>query len=275
MIYYYRKNLINIAEIWYNTGERPEKKTDILRYKFADQKKDNAASAEDLYTILIDLSGDEDALFSKIRKNTRYEINRANNRDGVKGITFLELNEKNKGKAGQYIDFYNKFADSKDRSHIDFSDIEQFYNTGTFCIRCVVREGEADFLSAHAYVVSDNTARLHQSSSLFRSSDDVEYRNLVSRANRFLHWDDMVYFKNGGRVLYYDFGGWYGGEGTTESFKEQLLINQFKESFGGEKKQEYSYIIPLTMKGKFAVCIRTIIKTSKKIIKKIHVPEKQ
>jgi hypothetical protein len=263
MIYYRRKNLIRIAEVWYNFSEEHQKKVDIIRYKFVTEKVNNTASFEELYTILLDLSKNNEELLSQLRKNTRYEINRAREKDNIKCFTFFEKNEKNEKKISQYIDFYNAFAASKNRSAIKFSDIKQFYENETICIRYALKEGdESEILTMHAYIVSDNTARLHQSSSLFRTREDSEYKNLVARANRFLHWDDILYFKNKGLSLY-DLGGWYGGQ----LLKEQLLINQFKESFGGEKKQEYSYIVPVSINGKIAVWFHAMFRHLKNILK--------
>jgi hypothetical protein len=262
MIYYRRKNLTNIAEIWYNVSERPQTKVDIKRYKFVTKKTNEAASFEELYTILIDLSKSDMELFGLIRKNTRYEINRAREKDNIKCLAFFEKNEKDMEKIHQYINFYNAFAKTKNRSSIKFSDIKQFYDNETFCIRYALKEDASEILTMHAYVISDNTARLHQSSSLFRSHQDSEYKNLVARANRLLHWDDILYFKDKGLALY-DLGGWYGGQ----ILKEQLLINQFKESFGGEKKREYSYIVPVSMQGKIAVGFRSMFKHIESFIK--------
>jgi lipid II:glycine glycyltransferase (peptidoglycan interpeptide bridge formation enzyme) len=261
MIYYRKKNGAKMAEIWYNFDEKLVEKVDVLRYKYVTQKQDTAASFEELWTLLTDLEKSDDELFLQINKTCKYQINRAKNKDGVVGETLLETGEKNEQKITQYIDFFNTFADSKGRSHIDFSDLEQFYDSGTFCVRTVV-SGDGTALTMHGYVVSDNTARLHQSSSLFRNSEDAEYRNMVGRANRLLHWEDMLYFKQLG-IKYYDFGGWFGGEATTENYKEQLLINQFKESFGGEKKQEYSFIMPASFLGKAAVKIHSVLKRGK------------
>jgi lipid II:glycine glycyltransferase (peptidoglycan interpeptide bridge formation enzyme) len=111
----------------------------------------------------------------------------------------------------------------------------------------------------HACVVSDGRARMHQSSSHFRSSDDSELRRLIGRANRYLQWDDILYFKNMG-LDYYDFGGWYGGGSDTE----KLAINQFKESFGGEKQKEFTYMAPLTLRGRIAVFLWQLVKRQKR-----------
>jgi hypothetical protein len=261
MIYYKEKKGTKIAEIWYNYNEQPVGKIDVLRYKYVTKRKEKAASFEELWTLLLDLEKPEGELFSGIRKNTRYEINRAKNKDNIEHTTLLEKGEMNEEKINRYIDFFNAFADSKNRSHIYFSDIEQFYDNGTLCVRSVSTNNTP--LIMHAYVISDNTARLYQSSSLFRNSHDGGYKNLVSRANRFLHWQDMLYFKQIGDIRWYDFGGWYGGEAITKSYNEQLLIDQFKESFGGEKRREYSFIEPVSVLGKIAVSVHSILKHSK------------
>jgi len=114
--------------------------------------------------------------------------------------------------------------------------------------------------------VSDNTARLHQSSSLFRAACDKETRSMIGRSNRLLHWEDILYFKDAG-LRWYDFGGWYGGPETTGTYAEQLLINQFKESFGGEKKREYSFIVPVSLKGRIAVHGRAVLKAMQAAVK--------
>jgi hypothetical protein len=68
----------------------------------------------------------------------------------------------------------------------------------------------------------------------------------------------------GAPIRWYDCGGWYGGEATSQSYREQLLIDQFKESFGGEKKREYSFIEPASFLGKIAVSIHSAIGAVKK-----------
>jgi lipid II:glycine glycyltransferase (peptidoglycan interpeptide bridge formation enzyme) len=266
MIYYKKKSGIKMAEIWYNYEEKPDRKIDVLRYKYVAERKEKAASFEELWTLLIDLTKHEDELFSLIRKNTRYEINRAKNKDGVQCFTLLEKGGKNAEKLLQYIDFFNAFADSKNRSRINFSDIEQFYENKTFCARYAA-DGDGKILAMHAYIVSDGTARLYQSSSLFRNAANAEIRNMIGRANRLLHWNDILFFKNAG-MRYYDFGGWYGGAASTGTYAEQLLINQFKESFGGEKKQEYSFIISSSFWGIIAAAFHSLLDAVKKTRRK-------
>jgi hypothetical protein len=251
MTYYRKKKLITIAETWYDTREEPQKKADIVKYKFVDEKREGAVLGEDLFTLINDLTEPEEAIFSRIRKNTRYEINRAKNKDAVECAAFLGPGEKDAEKIGVYIDFFNAFTASKKRSAITFEDIRQFLEAGTFCVRSAADKDQTPVYTMHAYIISDNRARLYQSSSHYRNSESQERRNLIGRANRLLHWEDMLFFKRMG-LRYYDFGGWYGGLEDGE----KIAINQFKESFGGEKKREYSYMVPRTVLGKSAVFIR-------------------
>jgi hypothetical protein len=158
------------------------------------------------------------------------------------------------------MNYFNEFTASKNRSAVTYSDLRQFYDAGTLCIRYAASQDKSVIYTMHAYIVSDKRARLHQSSSHFRSSSDSEFKNLVGRANRYLHWDDILYFKNMG-LDYYDFGGWYGGQSDTE----KLAINQFKESFGGERQQEYTYVVPISILGKLAVFLQKIHKPKKRI----------
>jgi hypothetical protein len=255
MIYYRKKNGVSIAEIWYGGPEGPEKKSDVVKYKFVEEPREGAVLREDLFTLLLDLGEDEKVLHSHIGKSAKNEINRARERDGVRCGVFLELNEKSREKLDQYIDYFNAFAASKNRSAISFSDLGQFYEAGTLCIRRALIREEPPVLAMHAYIVGDNRARLFQSASHFRESGDPEKRKLIGRANRLLHWEDILYFKDMG-LGYYDFGGWYGGD----TDREKLAINQFKETFGGEKRREYSYMLPLSGAGKIALTIQRILK---------------
>lgn len=254
MIYNRIKKGFKIAEIWYNNSEIPlalQLKPDIIRCHYMDNLTPNAVSKENLFTFIIDLSQSEEEITKDFAKNTRYEINRGRTKDSVQTETFFSTGSKNMEKIQQYIDFFNNFAQSKKRGTVDFTDYEKFFHKDTLCIRVVRDSATLEALSMHAYIVSDGKARLHQSSSLFRNLDDGNERNRIGRVNRFLHFDDIMYFKEQG-ISFYDLGGWYGGNDD----QQKLAINQFKEAFGGKKKPEYSFIIPVTIKGKLSIIVR-------------------
>jgi hypothetical protein len=85
---------------------------------------------------------------------------------------------------------------------------------------------------------------MYFSASHFRGYTDKEYKRLIGRANRLLHWDSMIYFKNEG-LSTYSLGAW----SDDKTNKEQQNINSFKESFGSIIAPQYLYYIPHTILG--------------------------
>lgn len=61
-------------------------------------------------------------------------------------------------------------------------------------------------------------ARIRQlhSASLFRHTPDKDRARLISRANRYHHYCDMLRFRESGYAIF-DFGGWYAGKDDVES----------------------------------------------------------
>jgi lipid II:glycine glycyltransferase (peptidoglycan interpeptide bridge formation enzyme) len=262
MVYYRKKACLNFLEVWYTTSERYKLIPDVIKHRFVQKLPAKASFIENLYTILIDLSSDEEILWESVTKNTRYEIKRAKERDNDEIYTLLQCGDKNKTALHTYIDFFNTFAESKQRSKISYKDLAQFYEAGTLTVRSVVDRESRETLSMHAYIVTDGRARLYQSSSHFRNNSDPDFRKKSARANRYLHWEDILYFRSTG-CEFYDLGGWYGGEDD----KEKILINQFKESFGGSRIEEYTYLRACSLSGKVALFGRKMVSLAKKLVK--------
>ena len=95
---------------------------------------------------------------------------------------------------------------------------------------------------------------LFYSASLFRELDNSAIRNRIGRANRLLHWQDMLHFKAGG-ISVYDFGGWYAGDSDLE----RLRINKFKEEFGGQIVKNHICERALTVKAKLFLRARRFL----------------
>lgn len=102
----------------------------------------------------------------------------------------------------------------------------------------------------HAYIVDGKHARLWMSCSVFRDSDDKNFRAIIGRANKRLHYEDMLYFHNSGYKTY-DWGG-------ITSFDEPDGIDSFKMSFGGERKEYYDETCLLSFRHKLMDKIRKI-----------------
>jgi hypothetical protein len=206
--------------------------------------------SQEFYTLHINLDESEDVLFNRFEKNTKYEINRAAQKDGIRAETLAATMEKT-----LFYDFYNKFAETKNLSPVNGVETDLLIENDMFTIRAVSTNGER--LVYHTYITANGRARLFHSASLFRNTEDGASRNLIGRANRFLHWDDMRYFKSKGYTTY-DMGG----ISVDTSNSEAQAINKFKGSFGGAVVMEYKSYVPVSIKG-------LIYLTSKKLTGKI------
>jgi hypothetical protein len=90
----------------------------------------------------------------------------------------------------------------------------------------------------HAYLVDPSIlrARLLYSASQHLSSNVASERAIIGRMNRYLHFQDMLYFKELNYKVY-DMGGY------AYETKDEVLqnINKFKDGFGGNLVCEYDY----------------------------------
>jgi len=185
---------------------------------------------DSFYTIQIDLSIEEKNLLANCKKNTRYEINRAR-REGVKFQIGNDIDE--------FVIFYNEFALSKNMAQISNSDLKLF-SSKLYITQALYQE---EILVMHTYLFDDQIKRvcLLHTASLFRNCNDSAKHQMIGRANRFLHFEDMLYFKNIG-VKLYDFGGY----AVDDINEEREKINKFKKGFGGTMiKEPYYYSYPL------------------------------
>jgi hypothetical protein len=182
-------------------------------------------------TRIIDLTSDVDRLFAALPKRTRYEINRANKRDGVETSFISDPTEAH---LDRFMDYYDDFAFSKGLPMINRPQLTAWRSTKALALS-TARSPDGDTLACHAHLTNHARARLTHSASLFRLERDSTARAQIGRANRLLHWTDLTSFQGLGASRY-DLGGWYEG-----SHNEALLkINAFKKEFGGEVVAEWS-----------------------------------
>ena len=190
-------------------------------------------------TIHISLEKEVDDIFADIRKNTRYEIRRAENRDDLDIGINLFPDRKN---IDRFSEYYDVFSNSKDLARCNVEKMVSLNDVGGLSLSSV-RKGDSA-LSMHAHIVDGERARLLYSASHLRCPDNNEDRSLVGRANRFLHWKEMILFKHKGFRIY-DFGGISSG-GDADGRKG---IDEFKKGFGGKVLVERNVVVPVTLRG--------------------------
>jgi len=186
-------------------------------------KKPPGFVSKAFYTIVNPLDISEEEIFKRFTRTVRNEVRRCEKENVQCGL--IE-------NADEFRRFHNDFAAAKGTYLADKGLIDGYKEN--LVITCAKRDGKV--LAAHAYLCDRGagTVRL-----LFSSNARLTERfdvNLVGRANKFLHFRDMLYFKEHGYAVY-DFGGF----AYNTSDKERQGINSFKRSFGGELVQHTDY----------------------------------
>jgi hypothetical protein len=240
-----RRGPLKIAELWFDEPLQG-KRVDIARFLQRTDAIPGAAS-QPKHTIIIDLRADEAELFAAIKKDTRGEIRRARDKDGISCRMWTAPTSQ---PMREFCEFYRGFAAQKGLSPIAATYLRSLRENSALALsQACDREGKA--LVWHSYVCVEGRARLLKSASQFRAEQDAAARNAVGRANRFLHWADMLAFKETGCMVY-DLGGWYSG-----CADEQLVrINRFKEEFGGRKAVHYNCELAMTLMGRCAQILK-------------------
>jgi lipid II:glycine glycyltransferase (peptidoglycan interpeptide bridge formation enzyme) len=239
-----RKEAISIAEVWFDEEFTNMNFVDLVYYLQRTHPIEKVRSQE-FYTILVDLTKSEDNLWKNIHGNNRYKIRRAE-KDKVT-YQFLDCDRVDAKLVNDFSETYDSFALEKGLSKIKRSRLMQYAEAKLLNIS-TVQLPEDSPLVWHVYYRGENRVRLLHSASIKKNG---EMSSIIGRANRFLHWQDILKFKTLG-IITYDLGGWY--EGNTD--QERLNINKFKEEFGGEIVKNFNQSYATTMKGKLYLLAR-------------------
>lgn len=233
LTYHYRRSIIRVTEKigMENSNEYTDKDTDLLlRYKLLFSPiQIGVANNESSFNIilpnyLVDLSKGEQEIFNNIHKNTRYKINRAMKRDEV---NYVEIFSPTNEQIYEFSRFYDPFAKMKKIRKCDVNKLIAIRDQGSLFFSYATSK-DNQTLCAHVYFLDDIQAYLIYSASQPTDKDsDSKIRNLIGRANRSLHWMDIMSFKNKG-CNWYNFGG----KVLDPNDKGGQNVNRFKEEFG-------------------------------------------
>lgn len=243
MITYLKKGL-RVAEAYYDEPAL-QSGADVMRYLNFARPVDGGRS-EVFHTIYVDLSLTPEELLAQMKSSTRTEIRRAD-RDGIRvessarpDVAWTE----------QFLSFFEEFAANKGLPAPNRDRIHGMREAGILDLSRAT-DPEGNVLVWHCHYGAQARVRLLHSASLFRLAEDKQQMRITSRANRYLHYQDMLRLRDSGYAIF-DFGGWYAGKDDVE----KLRINEFKESFGGRVVEVFNTDRGLTMKGVLAVYAR-------------------
>ena len=241
----YRKALLRIAETWFDE-EAHGARVDIVR-RLQHPTPIAEAKCTPFHTILMDLKDDPDLLFAKMKRETRYEIRRAGEKDGLTHEVWITADC---GCLAQFLSFYDECVILNGLPKIKGVRLQKLAEAGSLSLSLVRGEAVVPFVW-HAYYCAGRRVRLLHSASFGRDLDGSS-KSLLGRANRYHHWKDVLTFRAQG-IQIYDFGGWYDGH----SDPKRLSINKFKEGFGGQIVLNYNCVQGLTRIGKAAIWLYT------------------
>lgn len=231
------------GELWLDEPPPPDAGVDILVYRYCSAPV-SAARSTPMHTLRTDLTPPAEAIFARFDESCRRQIRRADREDAlgyaVSAEPAAELEE--------FSDFYDVFARQKGLWVADRHWLTRAAEARQLALSRVVRDGET--LVWHAHLRAGRCAQLAHSASWFRGADG-DHRSLVARANRWLHWQDMLAFKAAG-VLHYDWGGMFADESTSE----RAGLNRFKRTFGGAPVLAYECSVPVTLRGRVWLKVR-------------------
>lgn len=192
------------------------------------------------HTLVLDLGDDEDALLAQMHKETRSKIRRAADRDLVEVAGAARPTE---AEVDAFADFYDRFAALQSVAPVFRPRLYALAARGSLVLTTAA-DADGEALVRHAYVAVGGRGYMLYSGSVLAESGDSATRNLVGRANRYLHWHDIRLFKERGFDLY-DFGGLDVDERTPKT----AGIARFKRGFGGRVVPVYSLTKARSLRG--------------------------
>jgi len=246
----YRRMGLVFGEVFYEPVAASAPKVDVLRISASDVLPNAASRARQSHTLVIDLRRAEQTLFDEMDKGTRYQVHRAIDRDNFDFGLDDECSEQD---IGLFCDYYDRFAASKNRRPIFQKRLALLARRGMLVLT-QSRAGDGEILVWHSYIRCADRVILLNSASLFREKSDTSLRNLIGRANRFTHWNDILAFKRMGMITY-DMGG----IDVAGRSRETSNIADFKRGFGGSVVPVYSHTLPVSMAGRVACGIAGIL----------------
>jgi hypothetical protein len=225
------------GEVWFEEQPPPDAAVDILVYRHRQEPVAGAHTSVHR-TARTDLARSTEDIISEFSNSCRYQIRRADARDALRCEVFLEPTER----LAEFIEFFDLFAQQKGIWPADRHWLARVASEGQLVLSAALHGGRA--IVWHAHLRSCQTAMLAHSASLFRGLDE-RAQALIGRANRWLHWQDMLRFKELG-ATWYDWGGLF----DDESADDRAGINRFKTSFNCAPMETYDCVVPLSWRGR-------------------------
>lgn len=245
---------LTVDRIWFWDGASPVKSSaELIRYLRLSPEQTEAfgrhTAFDAAYTLISDLTEEEEALWRRLNKNYRYEIRRAQ-KDGAllseyRAEDLCRQPEIMSAFEKTYMDFCDQLKNEDLKKDLSAEKIASYIEND--CI-LVTKAALGNAVVYHLYVVDAKHAVLCYSASDFRDSSVDQAA--AARMNKLLHWRDMMSMKEAGLEVY----DW----GNVSSFEHYNGIDKFKAGFGGEQRTLFNVFVGNGVLGKMAVAARRL-----------------
>ena len=200
------------------------------------------------YSAITDLTLTEEDIFSSFTSNLRNEIRRAKREEVT--VRFC-IGDDAIEQLPEFADTFRHLYEEKgEKEELPVNEMKTFAEENALMISVASVSGEAKVF--HSYIYDGNSCRLTFSCSEFRAASSKEEKQSFARANKLLHWEDMLYFIDNGLSVC-DWGG-------LTSPEEPNGIDKFKLSFGCKPVEYYNIVYPVTLKGRLVTKAKSFIK---------------
>ncbi len=253
----YQKKFLKVNQIWYPRDIaisellKQKRKADILFVHGVPigETKGRFRGWQEYHTCMNDITITEEEMLAAINKAVRYQFRRSE-KDNIEIRFYTKTDIENAPELiAAFADIYERMYQSKGSdTKLNISAVKKYLDADGIVFSAVWHEDE--MLVFHSYICDDTDARLLHSASCFR--EESADQSMIGRANKRLHWEDILYFKKKG-LQRYDWGG-------ISDFENPNGIDEFKLKFGGEKITYYNVFVGNTLLGKLAVTAMKVMK---------------
>lgn len=247
----YKGKFISYKELWFcnqiSDTNVDLKEVDIVTYRFRKSAENPSLfrTYELSRTLVMDLREDKEVLFKSFRSTIRNEIRRVQKK-GIQTKVCIPSPENDISEL--FIDIEEKFVSMYKSKGI----VKKFprWRVENYimhsCVYITFACLDGNNVVYHIYVSDGKHVQFLISCSDFRNND-YDMQKTIAMANKYLHWHDIVYFKENGFEIY-DWGGIF-------SFDEPTGIDVFKMAFGGKPVEHYLETRYISLRGKISkVC---------------------
>lgn len=249
------RGFLKICDVWFEETRNfeIENKCDFVQYHdMRNPLKDVGYTFNETHykTIINDLRETEQEIMAHFRSNVRNEVRRAQ-KEGFQAESFNS--NMLKTDISKIVDFDNKYRNMCQNKGLpiksQYKTLLSYVNANALAVT-VAKLATSDCVY-HVYVCDSENftmVRLLHSVSVFRELKVNVERSAIARANRMLHYEDMLYFKRLGYAKY-DWGGY--------SEKPELInIAEFKAGFGGYIENISRYVFAFSRIAKIITILK-------------------